>query len=690
VAKVIPMMATVAEIRALVERAFDVIDAYVSEDQGEPDPEGPLDDDRPQRAQAAFLAARDGLRYAASAAGQLGDPALLPLLSDVHEALEHWDDHADYYRHVVLAGVTEILRRGAAVDETVEKLAQHHAPSVRAAIAAGLRPHGGRAVAVLSALATDSSADVRTPAKAALAETGEVPWWLGKFASDPLVRLTPEEAAQHKEAIEEISKLLDVEPYRIHRHDEDFARLVTALPAPIAVEAAERALTAGGNRAGRLPLLGAATISRPGGIDAFLRVCQAWGKNRHFFVGDDHVRMIAGAPDDVRLAACLALARHAVSAPESVRTQQSGPVHIAAEIAGKAFPPGADLTPLLDLVLGCPAVPDRKIDWAIGGLNDALMREGADPTPIAGRLVEALLHGFPGPWKKLSTAVTHLVEGLPREALRAAAEEAARSDDDGTARWGLSSMLLAAHDPERDPEPLAMLRRLCEEPRFRKLLFEDYRARAATVPLQREELRRGAFAFQEAASALGLIDGLWGRLITGLGALLAHPPEQVEKERAELRERFAAFLGPEALHGPITDEEWAIFRRARDGAAELAPRDWMTGLRILPPGPWHPADRAFVERAVEACEKEIPTLVYFAAATLSEKPDAELLPLFYRMLRAAPDQRDTLRDYFVAARNALGIKPGAIVDAGGAPLPREWMDEPDEPDDDDDGEEDDE
>ncbi|MFT3773461.1 MAG: AAA family ATPase [Minicystis sp.] len=687
-AKTLPNLATAAEIRALAARAMEVLEAYPGGDDDDRD--SPLDDDGEQRENAAFEAAREALRFCAAAAAQLGDAGLLPLLVDIVAELGNWDDHAYGYRVTALRGVTTLLRAGAPVDGVVEALAEHEEPQVRAAVALGLAPAGARASAILAKLALDPNVSVRRPAKAALAATGEVSWWTGKFESDPIARLTPEEALRHKETLEALSALLDQSPYMVENRDEKLAGLVGALPDPLAVEAARLVLAAEDSRLAKLTKLGAMMIARPGGIDAFLRVCEAWGKGRYFHASEDVVRMIADTSPEIRLDACLTLARYAATAPEQERTKQGGPVHIAAQIAGGAFPPGADLTPLLDLILAAPALPERTLDWSVTGLRAAFVNPAADPTPIAARLVEAQLAGFPGRWDALHTAALELLRRLPRETLRAAAEEAVRRDDDQTVAWGLARLLSDAHDPEVDPDPLTMVRRFWEEPRLRQVMMSWWEMQHATISLVRDELRRGVLPFTDAARTVDLIDALWGGRGSGMAGLFPRTPEEVEKGQNDLRARYAAFLGPPELQGPVTDDEWAALRRARAALGPLGELDFRKlsrALMTLPSGPWHPDDRALLDRAVAVCEAGDP-LGYPIAMAICAKPDADLLPLFQRLVRLEPDQRDTFKQGYFAVREALGLPPPVKGEsaAGGASAPREWMDEPEDDEDDDDDE----
>src|SRR4029077_16998795 len=94
-----------------------------------------------------------------------------------------------------------------------------------------------------------------------------------------------------------------------------------------------------------LPQLGAMMIARPGGIDALVRLTAAWGAEWARRRDAAHARIIIHAPLDVRLAACLALARYAATSPPRERAGLGGGPHVAAWFAGHAYPPGAALGP---------------------------------------------------------------------------------------------------------------------------------------------------------------------------------------------------------------------------------------------------------------------------------------------------------------------------------------------------------
>ena len=684
----LPKIATYEELRDIAEQAFELLEMLAGDDE-EDDDESPLEDGAEEKAHVARRAAIEALRFCAAAAGQLGDVRLAPLVCRALIEVGTWDDHMSSDVDTLADGLSLLLRAGAVVDDEIEELAEHQEGHVRAAIAKGLQPHGERALALLEQLAVDTDAGVRKPARASLAQAREVPWWLGKFESDPLARLLPEEAERHKEALEELSKMLDQTHFTLMQQDEKLAALLGSLPDVLAVEAARLALSGTDRYDARLPRTGAMMIARTGGADAMIRICETWGSGPHFSLHADHVSVVADAPPEPRLRACLALARRAAEQSEEARRKQGGPAAIMAELAGKAFPPGGDLNPWIDLAMATPEAPNHELDWVIAGLRHAFDDPAADPLPVADRLLEARLAGFPGPWRRLHTGVDGMVRRLPREMLRPAAERAVRSEDDNTVGWGMEMLVLEVHDPSRDPEPLELVRRFFADERCRKPLLQLYpNGRVATVPL-REALRRGELTFEQALRLTTLAAELWGGMTAPIHALLSKPEAELSAERCKLRERYAAFLGPEDMHGPLSAAEWDAFRTVRDNHPMDTRADWGNALGAFPDGPWHPEDRAFFDAAFALCEDDGEDLAYWLAMALLVRPSVEDLPLFERLLKQAPDQRSSLRRCLLASRAALGlpVRTKGSEAAGGEDVEREWMDE-DEDEDEDDEEED--
>lgn len=173
------------QLQAIAEVALTALESYAEETAGI----GRTNAER-ERLNVDFDTAIQALRFCAAAAGRTGDAAFAPLLYDIGAELTRWDDYANPHRDVLASAVATLLRRGAAVDAGVELLAEHELPSVRAAVASGLRP-AGAALPLLEALARDPNAEVRKAALANLATVREVAWWSGVFASDPVARLSP-------------------------------------------------------------------------------------------------------------------------------------------------------------------------------------------------------------------------------------------------------------------------------------------------------------------------------------------------------------------------------------------------------------------------------------------------------------------------------------------------------------------
>lgn len=656
-------IATSAELLALVDQACRLLRRCADVDK---DPAAPLGASLDERNEQSRRVAQEALRFCAAAAVQIGDHSMVRTLERALTLLPFRNDEDYRCERVMLDAIGDLLRAGAPLVRAVERLSGDRRVRRRAVIAGGLRPHEPGAVAVLEKLAADPVAEVRVAARAALAGRVELPAWLGRFAADPVARLVPEEAAKGRETLDQLFTLLDQPEDRVPDRDGALTRLIGALPDPLAVEVAERTLRV----SGALPQLGAMMIARPGGIDALVRLAAAWGAEWARRSDARHARMIVDTPLDVRLAACLALARYATTSPPRERAGLGGSPYVAASLAGHAYPPGADLAPLLDLICTRDLTGlGGAGDFILDGLDAAFEHPDANLASIAGRLIEGRLGGFRGPHEQLINYQALLLR-LPRATLRAAAEEALASEDDETRSWAMGRLLFEGHDPLRDPDRLALARRFYDDPRLREMfVHDDQNLGAAAVSFLRADLRRGSLALRDASRAVVLIGALWGgRVDDGRPMIEAPPsPEAVEEARAQKRARFAAFLGPEELHGPVTDDEWAAVRRARDAQTTWKYPDWRDALDALPPGPWHPDDRAFLLGAVGACEDDSsfsPTSNVLHA--MFAKPDASLLPLLPRLLHFSPDHRTVVDRVFERIRVAVGMTREEAWEAAGA------------------------
>jgi hypothetical protein len=624
-----------------------------------------------------FDAAIEALRFCATIAGRTGDAAFAPLLHDIGAELTRWAEHASRHRDVVALAVRALLRRGAAVDDGIELLARHQLACVRQEVAQGLAA-AGAGLPLLEALARDPNADVRTAALAKLATVRDIPWWSSAFPSDPIGRLSPAEAARHRGALEAVAKAAA-------GRGDGLAAAIKKLPDPFAAEAAEAALgdpTAHRQSGG--PAIAAELLVRPGGVDALVRLAAKWaaGDDRHRVYAGEHVAAEAAAaiPKKRRLALALTLARVAAAAAPGPEREPGTAASILAKVAGAAFPAGADPTPLLEIALGMPHEAGET-DGVSHRLLEPLAAESANLRRCWARLFEARLAGWPGAYRHLHQRDAILMRA-PARLLRRAAEQALVSEDDDTATWALSALLGPAHDRARDGTRAAVVRRFFAEPRYRALLGRTGALAELAIPELRAELRAGRLGFAAARNALTWITCLWGGAapIVYFGSTREAPAKDPGKaERAKLK----GLLGPAALQGPPTDEEWERYRAAR--AAE-PPHDWITWreqMALMPPGPWHAADRALLDLCLAEARAGEGGHAWLAAMAVAGKPCVEDAALMDE-LAAMPDDRDHgyVLENRLRFREALGLATGDEEVEDGEPAPEgkavAWMDREDD------------
>jgi hypothetical protein len=671
-----PVLATAAEIRQIKSRADDLLDAILGEEDD--------DDDllerssQRQRTGQRIEAVIQALRFCALAAGELGDPALLPVVADAIETCKRFDDHSDDHPTTLGVGLTLLLQAGAPVDKHVKRLAKDRDARIREAVAEGLRPQGEAELGLLEALSTDGIAQVRNAAKRTLAKVREVAWWKGKFTSDPVARLSPEEAERHKSTFERLSGVLDLARYYLPKHEAEIVELADALPDPLTVEVAEMILSAQDPYGILLPSLGTIMLKRPGGTAAFIRVCAALCDHRtRFMQGSELARMFLPLSRELRVAACKELTAYAVGLSAPVRCEQMGtPARLVAETVAKAWPPGEDPTPLLDALLSLSPTDEYALDWVVCSLDKVFTEEGADPTPILDRAVEAHLAGYPGAWKNIRGAIHTMLESASGLSLRAAAEQFLLRDDEDDVRWGIKRLLSNAHDPARDPPPAEMVARLYAEPKYRKALNDSGDLCERALPLFRADLREGKLGFVEAAATMCAIGELYGEVTRAsyVPHALHRPKERVDQWRAEKIAKLSAFLGPPELSGPPTDAEWRALRAARPAYLATEGHDVTEIFKALPPGPWHPEDRAALDLVVQGFRGGDLDLTIPLALALAAKPEECDLPLFDVLLKeSTADELSLIRSCRAYAMRDLGIEVKVATE--GAPKDGDGDDE---------------
>jgi hypothetical protein len=230
------------------------------------------------------------------------------------------------------------------------------------------------------------------------------------------------------------------------------------------------------------------------------------------------------------------------------------------------------------------------------------------------------------------------------------------------------------------------VRRFFAEPRFRRVLVGRDDLAAHALPLLRQELRAGKLAWPEAEVAMRIIEHLYGGIAdSGYFRRRARTPAEAEAQLRRQRAEFRPFLGPKALQGPPTDEEWRLYRAARGQHALRGYDVWRVALEILPEGPWAPDDRALLEHALEVARNVDRAVALPIAIALAAKPSEPDLPLFDELLRLTGDDAH-IRRCRRLARERLGLGAATDAQADRAPpsvraVPSgEWMDQEDEDD----------
>ncbi len=661
--------ATPEELCSIGERALALWESL--------DLDSDVSDAQRERRFLLYRSAVEAVRLCAVVGHSTGTVSLLPIVARGLELLGVSSFYDEYRDFDVLSEALERLLAAGGRAADVEDLRWADDARVRRAVAAGLRPAGPEERALLASLAEDPDPEVRRPAQETLAELEEVPWWTGKFGDDPLADVPAEEAERYRQPLEAIAKLLDLPRPKLAEHDAELAALAGSLPDDAARDVAFATLRGPTAAATHLPALGAMMVSRPGGAETLVALLDQWVMLPGFFVKDAHARMIKEASPDRRIEACIALARRAVL-PLTEEDELFGarPPWVAAELVGHAFPAEADPTPLVDIVLTVAPGEHSHVAWHLAKVVSA---SSAVPAQLMDRFVEAHLAGCPGAWCHLRDAVQAILANAPPELRQSVAERSALADDAGTASWGLCRLLLADHDPDRDPPPYEQAGRFFGDPRERGLLLPPHGDPNLAAPWLREALRRGELDFPNAVAAVRAVSALWGWTRAPKGSAEA-------KRHRDVRARYAALLGPRRLHGPVTRAELRELRRARSrwtAWTEAVYRE--TLFHGLPDGPLHDEDRAFLEQALRFTEEEDKDLAFLVSTVIDNKGTAADAPMYDRLLATVPDGEDgeLLRRTANRFRERVGLP--ALPDdeeeeEPPAPQGGEWMDEPEDDD----------
>lgn len=689
-----PVLMTREQIEQLIERACDLIDAY--HDDAEDDPDNP---DHKRERSEVLGAALEALRFAAAAIDYLRDPALVSSLVDVMNNFEGWDLFSDSHDQVLSSAITAVIRAGASARE-VRDFASNREAAYRRAVAMGLSAASDEGRELLEELSTDADSNVRNAARENLAEVCEVPWWRGKFSRDPIAGLSPREVRRLKKPLEELAKLLDGQP-----SEESMARvakLLDKLPDAVAIDGAERVMRSISPHSNREQPALVVMLSRRGGSEAFLKLLrESWGDSQPSswlrYRDSSLGPLIAELTDERRDDLARALWDFALTAPHAEGPEILSVWNSAGSLSSVAWPASVDLTPLLDALLAAAEGTEHEgtRGYALRGAAAVFKRSDVSLDAVADRILTARVGGYPGSWALFDNLFDGTIERMPRERVRAFAERALASEEVGTLVWAMSRLLGPSHDPSRDlPQP-ELAARFYEDPRYRRAMWRDDTLRRSVIPWMRRDFREGTLEFEAAADLIPLIHEFWGG---------AHPIDTIdvvvpmnvaerrkarrraaEKSLAKKRAAHAAFLGPEELHGPISELEWERWRLVRDRALDGANGRhsvWRDALEIVPPDPIPPEDRAVIDRAIgawRAGELDDPLGI---AGAIGRCPTASDLAVLDELIRAHEDNRDLLKSARQYARVKLGLPAIPQSEAGAAKKPsavenadHEWLDD---------------
>jgi hypothetical protein len=610
-----PPLASRQEIEVLFAAVAAAMDELLRSARHD-DPGGPAS--YAERREAASGLA-EALRFCCVAAQDLGDPALLPLIREAVERGQRFDPDACDDRTAMGQGLTRLLRAGAPADKEISEIARSKDPRLRFAVAAGLRPRGPAERALLEELAADTAVHVRDAAKKTLVEVGEVPWWKGKFESDPAARLLPDEVERVKPALVRVSELLDQPRYKLVGVRGDPGPLLAELallPDELAVEVLRKLCGPFDAHAASFagPLL-VHLLSREGGVDAFDRLLARWAEDEPTAVlAKETIVAAAREPGGaVRRELCELLLQRAAGQPAVDRLSgYANPARLAAEVVASAWPPGEDISPVFEVILRLAGeqleleLNGRLKDAIVEALASILTNEEADARLVIPRALEARILGYPKEYSLFSSAADTLLSRLDREPLRAAAERAVDSEDEGTVRWGLTRLLEEAFDEARDGDPIDRVRGFFAHPRLRGAILADHGLSLRALCPTREALRRGELEYPVAVALFERIGSVFGGVTHRSPAVLADPSmrltrEELEEHRRGQREELEGWLGPEKCQGPPTAEEWERLReaRGRHGFESLREevRLWGTALEE---GPFSAVERRDLDRFLEA------------------------------------------------------------------------------------------
>ena len=651
------MPATLDEMHAIAERSLALFEWYMHTNEVEDD-----DDLRGRALEVAREVSAAGLRFAAALAAANGSPELIPLVHSMTEPLLRASEYYDDGLSDVDRAIKSTLAN-AEVDAAVRALAQHHAPRFRVAAATGISPDTPAGLALLLVLARDAEPSVRKAARDKLGPERAPAWWSGLFDGEPIARLPRRGRARAEQAVKRVAELGD-ERWPKAEQIAEMVKELGFLPPPLVFEASRRLLGVDQSHQLRYRVgLLSCFLRQPAAGAPLLALLKAYGdRDDHYWLKEAVAAASGALPRARRHAMAVHLAMSVAELPPEAVT--GGWPALVTEVAATLLPPSSDPTPLLEALL--PILRAGDPSYNAYTLFNRIEGAGAEHKRVTSRIVELALGDDLAGWRLFSPRHETLLNRASIATRRAAAQRFLTSDEPSRVKWALAQLLGPCHDARRDGPRFAIVARCFADDRLRPNLDHTL-----AISFRRQRMRAGQATFDEALATLKAIDALWG----GFGSV-ADDAARIEKAA---RRGLGDVLGPTSLRGPITSEEWSIYRELR-ATSSLSDRELSLALMCIPGGPRIPSDDAVVALAIERSKVERMYVLWTAwAIQASPTPgDVERLDAILPFA-----ERTYGRSQVLEARDVVVAALGIAAQPEAAPPPPGGDDDEDDWDDDD-------
>lgn len=529
-----------------------------------------------------------------------------------------------------IEAITSFVQR-LGIEGRLSALVDAPSSDVKEAVAAGLEPQRpGERELLLTWLASPDGG-LSAAAQRRLEATGQVTWWLGRFAADPSAMIAGQGAAEAAaRAWAEVAGGLTAYP---GPPEPQLVTAFEAMPAPLQSLAAHAVLAIALGRG--LKDLVRCALETPGGREALLRPFT--GTDEDFSRAHRSCEAIKTCTLTTRqrIADTLLVAIEAAS--PSTFADFHSPLRPLTELLHAAWDPSWPIDRLMELVLREDLPKDALL---LGKIADSVGQAKASVTrPWFERCVERRLGGERS-WRA-QHAVNHVITSQEDALVLPVVERALHADSDART-WALLLLFDRFHSsPGDEGGRAALLQRLFADVAVRPALFEPlfvHRALSVTRHLLLEAstpLRERLPVFVAAGTVSGSLSRLTMRGDWDADGKAKHWIDQRDAAMKEATTLWAPLHG-----GPLTDEEWRLLRAQRD-QSDLDEALTLGAHRALPPRPSE-ADEAFIERLVQyALSGDDPQAVQCAFGAVLSQKDERRVPLLRRLIEL---DRDGLLD----------------------------------------------